>query len=53
MKIGRRGKDLAVRIPARLVRELELRLGDEVQLARADEGTLLLAKVNARPSSDA
>ena len=32
MKIGRRGKDAAVRIPATVVRELDLAAGDEIEL---------------------
>ena len=34
MRVSKRGKDLAVRIPAAVVRELNLKEGDEVDLRR-------------------
>lgn len=43
MKVGRRGKDLAVRIPAKLVRELNLKAGDDIEVTFR-KGTIFIAR---------
>jgi antitoxin MazE len=37
MKIGRRGNDLAIRIPAAIVKELDLKSGEEMQITVTGE----------------
>jgi len=44
MKIGRRGKDLAVQIPVALVRQLDLKKGDEVDVTARD-GVLYIGRI--------
>lgn len=48
MQIAKWGNSLAVRLPAKLVRDLGLKEGDEVELV-ADDGTL---KVLRQPGPD-
>jgi antitoxin MazE len=40
MQVSRWGNSLAVRLPARLVQELGLKEGDELEIVRAKEGSL-------------
>ncbi len=40
MKVGRRGKDLAVRLPNSLVDELDLKAGNEIELSLISPGKL-------------
>ena len=50
MKIGRRGKDLAVRIPMAAVSHLNLRVGDELdyKIERRDEKSIAVLTVVRR-----
>ncbi len=45
MKIGMRGSGLSVRIPAAIVRELNLRPGDEAELASVGEHSFEIRRV--------
>lgn len=44
MRVGKRGKDLAVRLPAAVVKALDLKPGDEVDLTVGDNGALEIAR---------
>ena len=46
MKIFRWGDDFGVRVPREIIRELELKAGDEVNLERIDGKTLVISKVS-------
>lgn len=50
MKIGRRGKDLAVRIPSATINHLNLRVGDELdyKIERRDEKSIAVLTVVRR-----
>ena len=50
MKVGRRGKDLAVRIPGAAVNHLDLRVGDELdyKIERRDGRTIAVLLVGGR-----
>jgi antitoxin component of MazEF toxin-antitoxin module len=52
MRVGRRGKDLAVRIPKALVRELGLKESDEVDLTILGLRQLGIAPRREPPLSD-
>jgi antitoxin component of MazEF toxin-antitoxin module len=52
MRVGRRGKDLAVRIPKALVQELRLKEGDNVELAILGLRRLGVAPRRELPLSD-
>jgi antitoxin MazE len=49
MQVCKWGNSLAVRLPAKLVEELGLKEGDEVELRRAADGTL---EVGRRPTAE-
>jgi antitoxin MazE len=49
MQVSKWGNSLAVRLPAKLVEELGLKEGDEVDVRRAGDGALEIAKT---PSAD-
>lgn len=44
MQVSRWGNSLAVRLPARLVAELGLKEGDEIEIRAAEKGTLEVEK---------
>ncbi len=48
MRVGQRGKDLAVRLPAAVVKALDLKPGDEVDLTIGDNGVLEIARRDYR-----
>ena len=48
MRVAKWGNSLAVRLPQRLVEEMDLREGDEVNLARVDDRTLSIEKARRR-----
>ena len=48
MQIAKWGNSLAVRLPAQLVRELGLKEGDQIALARGDDGI----EVRRQPSAE-
>ena len=48
MQIAKWGNSLAVRLPAQLVRELGLKEGDQITLARGDDGI----EVRRQPSAE-
>ena len=50
MKIGKRGKDLAVRIPVAVVKRLELKSGDEIEVFASAKRSLEIRKI-ARPET--
>lgn len=50
MKVGRRGKHLAIRVPAQLVRQLGLQAGDEVDLSVRD-GAIVVHRADALKSA--
>ena len=47
MQISKWGNSLAVRLPAKLVEELGLKEGDEIELRRAADGALEVEKCQA------
>lgn len=49
MQVSKWGNSLAVRLPAKLVEELGLKEGDEVEVRAAGSGTL---EVSRKPSAD-
>ncbi len=49
MQVAKWGNSLAVRLPAKLVEQLGLKEGDEVELRAADPGTFDVAR---RPTAD-
>ena len=46
MQVSKWGNSLAVRLPAKLVEELGLKEGDEVEVRRADDGALEVARAD-------
>jgi antitoxin MazE len=48
MQVSKWGNSLAVRLPKKLVEELGLKPGDEVELTPADAGRLAVHKVDRR-----
>ena len=44
MRVSKRGSGLAVRLPQALVKELGLKVGDEVELHMVDNRTSVLSK---------
>ena len=53
MRVCRRGGGLALRIPADLVRALELKVGDEIDLRRLDDGAIGVSKRTTASSEPA
>ena len=51
MKIFRWGDDLGVRVPRKLIRELDLKDGDEVNLEIIGEKTFVISKILGRRKS--
>jgi antitoxin component of MazEF toxin-antitoxin module len=51
MRVGKRGSNLAVRIPATVVRALNLAAGGEVELRVVDGGSIELAKKKKQKKS--
>ena len=49
MKIFRWGDDVGVRVPRKLIRELDLKDGDEVNLEIIGEKTFVISKISGRP----
>lgn len=49
MRISKWGNSLAVRLPAKLVEELGLKEGDEIEVRRAADGAL---EVSRKPTAD-
>ena len=48
MKVAKWGNSLAVRLPKRVVEELELKEGDEIRLRRCGEAEISVEKVAQR-----
>jgi antitoxin MazE len=48
MQVSKWGNSLAVRLPAKLVAELGLKAGDEIEIRRAGDGALEVAQVPDR-----
>lgn len=48
MQISKWGNSLAVRLPAKLIQELDLKEGDEVEIVKATGDTLEVAKAKDR-----
>ena len=48
MQVAKWGNSLAIRLPAKLVHELELKEGDEVEIVKATADTLEVAKAKDR-----
>jgi antitoxin MazE len=44
MRVSKRGSSLAVRIPAALVKELELKAGDEIELVTVGERDFVIRR---------
>ena len=51
MRISRWGASLAVRLPRRLVEEMGLVAGDEVELVKAEGGAIAVEKVDRRKAA--
>lgn len=53
-KIGRRGKDLWVRLPVKLVKELGIKIGDEfdVVVSKSGQGVDLIPKRSGSPLTE-
>lgn len=47
MQVSKWGNSLAVRLPAKLVQELGLKEGDDIELVRAGSGKLIVDKKTA------
>ena len=49
MRVGKRGKDLAVRLPVAVVRALDLKPRDEIDLNFSENGTLEVVRLDRPP----
>lgn len=48
MQVSKWGNSLAVRLPAKLVQELGLKEGDEIEIRKADDGAMEISRRNDR-----
>jgi len=48
MRVSKRGSDLAVRLPKKLVEELGLAKGDDVDVISVDAQTIMISKNDSR-----
>ncbi|WP_442581517.1 AbrB/MazE/SpoVT family DNA-binding domain-containing protein [Mesorhizobium sp. ASY16-5R] len=48
MKVSRWGNSLAVRLPTSVVKALDLKVGDDIELSVIDEGTLAVLREPTR-----